>query len=256
MAELWTTISELVIDASPARIESAATAIAGLDNCGSVGLAKAAFGPNLSPGLWTRFTSAWAAQPATSSLEVAAALLGGARVGQQLDGGQNLSLVWTGPTTEFVAVRSTEQVMLEIIHRARSSLFLVSFVNHGAATIVNALNAAAARGVRICLLLEESKGGAEKMTATVPTALVYVWEQTAKLEAGSPEGASVHAKCVVADGEEALITSANLTNYALEKNMELGVHIIGGREPRKLNDHLNALVDTKRVQLFGTPRAR
>ena len=251
MDELWAVIAELAIDASPARIESAASAVARLDGPASARIARPAFGPNLSPGLWTRFERAWQAEPAMSAPQVAAALRGGAQVGRLLEGGQHFSLVWTGPTTEFVPVRSTEQVMLEIIHRARTSLFLVSFVNFGAATIVSALNDAAARGVGIRLLLEESKGAAKKMKAAVPTAVVYIWDEEAKLEAGSPKGASVHAKCVVADGEEALITSANLTNYALEKNMELGVHIMGGREPRMLNEHLKALVDTKRIQLLA-----
>lgn len=250
MDELWDVLAELAIDASPDRIESAASALARLDGPASVGMARSAFGPNLSPGLWMRFERAWGAESAMSARQVAAALRGGARVGRLLEGGQDLSLVWTGPTTAYVPVRSTEQVMLEIIHRAKHSLFLVSFVNFGAGTVISALNAAGARGVGIRLLLEESKGAADRMHATVPTAEVYIWDEAAKLEAGSPK-ALVHAKCVVADGEEALITSANLTNHALEKNMELGVHIIGGREPRLLGEHLKALVDTRKIQRFG-----
>ena len=38
-----------------------------------------------------------------------------------------------------------------------------------------------------------------------------------------------------------------LTGYAMEKNMEAGVLISGGRIPRLLDDHLRSLVDTKLV---------
>jgi cardiolipin synthase A/B len=114
-----------------------------------------------------------------------------------------------------------------------------------------ALNEAADRGVKIRMLLEESKGDAGKMLDAAPRAKVFIWPEESKLENGSPTTASVHAKCVVADGEEALITSANLTDYALEKNMELGVHIIGGRGAKVLAVHLAALISTIRIEVFG-----
>ena len=248
MDDLWQVVAELSIELSPARIESAAAAVEKLESSSEIGLARQAFGPNLAMGIWKRLLAGWDGSPGVTPEAVAAGLRASCRVGQLMDGGQAVSLAWTGPKTDFVPVRSTEQVMLEVIQRAHSDLFLVSFVNVGAGTIVAALNEAAERGVKIKLLLEESKGAAEKMEDAVPTARVYVWTKALKIENGSPPTASVHAKCVVADGEEALITSANLTDYALEKNMELGVHIIGGREPRILRDHLNALVITKKIQ--------
>jgi phosphatidylserine/phosphatidylglycerophosphate/cardiolipin synthase-like enzyme len=43
------------------------------------------------------------------------------------------------------------------------------------------------------------------------------------------------------------ITSANLTGHAMEKNMEAGVLIFGGRIAKLLDEHLRSLVDTKIV---------
>lgn len=57
----------------------------------------------------------------------------------------------------------------------------------------------------------------------------------------------VHAKVAVADGCICFITSANLTGYAMEKNMEAGVLISGGRIPHSLELHLQALVELKTV---------
>ena len=55
----------------------------------------------------------------------------------------------------------------------------------------------------------------------------------------------VHAKIAVVDGTRAFITSANLTSYALEKNIEAGVLINGGPVPKTLSDHLQALIDVR-----------
>jgi cardiolipin synthase len=53
----------------------------------------------------------------------------------------------------------------------------------------------------------------------------------------------MHAKCVVADGTCALITSANLTAHAIDINMELGLVVRGGDVPRRLRSHLLALIE-------------
>jgi cardiolipin synthase len=51
----------------------------------------------------------------------------------------------------------------------------------------------------------------------------------------------------VADGDVYFITSANLTGHAMEQNMKVGVLLSGGQIPRLLQDHLQALLDTKTV---------
>ncbi|CFV69670.1 phospholipase [Burkholderia pseudomallei] len=164
---------------------------------------------------------------------------------------QSVELVWTGPTTPFVSARRTEQALLQVINAANQTLFITSFVAYDVSTIVKALNAANDRGVIISMLLELSldHGGSitfdaiGKMRTLVPTARLYAWRD--KVDPFS-EG-RVHAKVAVADGKMCFITSANLTGHAMEKNMEAGVLISGGRIPRLLDDHLLALVETKVV---------
>ena len=51
----------------------------------------------------------------------------------------------------------------------------------------------------------------------------------------------MHAKCLVSDRSRAIVSSANLTDYALEANMELGLLVeraIAGR----LADHFDQLI--------------
>ena len=46
-----------------------------------------------------------------------------------------------------------------------------------------------------------------------------------------------------ADGQRALVTSANLTGNALELNMELGLLVEGGSVPGRLSQHFGELID-------------
>jgi phosphatidylserine/phosphatidylglycerophosphate/cardiolipin synthase-like enzyme len=54
---------------------------------------------------------------------------------------------------------------------------------------------------------------------------------------------SLHAKCAVADRRVLFVSSANLTEYALKLNMELGLLVRGGDLPGRAIGHLRRLVE-------------
>lgn len=180
---------------------------------------------------------------------LAGLLVGAAHAWREARTEVSVELVWTGPTTPFVATRRTDRVLLDLIRSAEEELFLVSFVAYDVPAIVEALNEARERSVVVRFLLESatSEGGSlevdpiANMRAAVPDAEYYAW--TNKDEAH--QGGRVHAKVVVADRRIAFVSSANLTGHGLGKNMEAGVSIIGGDVPRSLHDHLQALIATK-----------
>ena len=55
------------------------------------------------------------------------------------------------------------------------------------------------------------------------------------------DDASLHAKVIVVDDKVALVGSANLTNRAMESNLECGILIRGGPQPRAIHDHITSL---------------
>jgi cardiolipin synthase A/B len=189
----------------------------------------------------------WESAP-ISPEELASMLLASSHVIAKAAREESAELVWTGPTTPFVSARRTEQALLQVIDSARSTLFITSFVAYDISSIVAALNEASGRGVSIAMLLESSQenGGSismdviGKMRKLVPSARLYGWlNKTGEFAEGR-----VHAKVAVADGQLCFITSANLTGYAMERNMEAGVLISGGTIPNTLKLHLSALIDT------------
>jgi phosphatidylserine/phosphatidylglycerophosphate/cardiolipin synthase-like enzyme len=66
------------------------------------------------------------------------------------------------------------------------------------------------------------------------------------LEARAPDARGhpgrLHAKCAIADDRMLLVSSANLTEAALETNMEIGVLIRGGPLPETAARHFDELI--------------
>ena len=176
--------------------------------------------------------------------------LAAAREREQAARQQRVSIVWTGPETDAVPVRRTDQALLELIARANRKLIVVSFAVYKVREVADALIAAAQRGCDVSVVLESEAESGGKVTFEMSAALgsdvaahakLYSWPYDLRPETGAGRRASLHAKCAVADGERLLVSSANLTEYAFTKNMELGLLVEGGDIPRRVDAHSRRL---------------
>jgi len=243
-------VAAVVCLLSPEKVQAIATRIRRTKAGEAASTLSGVVGTPAAAGVVEQLIDAWLAA-AVSADELASMLLAASHVFTKAANQQSTELVWTGPTTPFVSARRTEQALLQVINAAQRNLFITSFVAYDVSTIVKALNAASGRGVVISMLLESSQdhGGSitfdalGKMKALLPAARLYAWRD----KADRYSDGCVHAKVAVAEGRMCFITSANLTGYAMEKNMEAGVLITGGHIPRLLNAHLQSLVDTNLV---------
>ena len=237
-AELWRAVNDLVTARPEGHVEVLASRLEHLSAAPPAG----AYASPEESALY----SAWlrSGLPGTA---VAAALRAAALAAAARESREATDLVWTGPETSEVPVRLTEVVLLELIAGAVSELMVVSYVAYEVPSLVQALREATYRGVGVKVVLEAPTtmgGGLEtdsiaKIRAAVPEARVFVWHR--------PDGLQgvVHAKCAVADGRTALVTSANITAAAMRRNMELGILLKGGRHPGRLQRHFAALIDSK-----------
>lgn len=251
MAPLLKAVSELVAMLSPSKIEAIASRLRGTaPSERDRGLHQIVGTPAARAAL-DSLISMWE-QSALPGDVVAGILIGAAHARLQAQRDSSVELVWTGPTTPFVATRRTEQVLLDLIQRAKTELFIVSFVAYDVPSIIAAINSAIDRGVETRILVEASltQGGSllvdpvATMRGCVPSALLYAWTDRPHPFTNG----RVHAKVAVADDSIAFLTSANLTGHALEKNMEAGIFVTGGHIPVSLRAHLHALVETKVIR--------
>ncbi len=196
------------------------------------------------------FWQRWAPELHPQSL--AFALLAAGRCEEFARRNQQLELVWTGPEVEAVPPRRTEQALLQLIKSADATLTIVSFVAYKVPLIREALAEAARRGVTVRLIVEDPDVSQGKVAFDALQAFgpdvsarsqVYVWplEKRPKLPTGYH--GSLHAKCAIADALWLLISSANLTEYALSVNIELGVLIKGGDLPARAEAYWTSLIE-------------
>lgn len=167
-------------------------------------------------------------------------LAGAARAVERARRQQTVSVVWTGPESGVSSSRLTAATVIDLINAARSQILLVSYATQTEPSIAAALSAAVARGVEVTLLAERHADNPSYTAAGTPfpglNALRLHWPASSR-----PPGAALHAKIIVVDDQVALVGSANLTGRAMESNLECGILIRGGPQPRAIRDHVAGL---------------
>lgn len=180
----------------------------------------------------TRLFDCWLKEyPQISSVAVALSLQSTALT-QQLSSSPFIELVWTGPTMPITPLRRTDQALIEMINGARQRLVVVSFAVYKAQAIITAIENALKRNVEVIICLEDADESKGKVTLSGITAFsksifrlatFYHWPLEMRIPSEDGKFGSLHAKLAVADRSRTLISSANLTDYAMELNIEMGV---------------------------------
>lgn len=170
---------------------------------------------------------------------------------------QTTELVWTGPSTPVVSVRRTEQVLCDLIRGAERRLTLTSFGIFQVPRLVEELEQALVRAVELRIVLGDRESHSDqeidrqryqlgRAVAAKATLLQWPTERRPRDEQG--HAGLMHVKAAVADSRVAFLTSANLTEAALERNMELGVLIRGGHLPAGIDRLIDALLECGEMQ--------
>jgi phosphatidylserine/phosphatidylglycerophosphate/cardiolipin synthase-like enzyme len=191
-----------------------------------------------------RFFDVWNALPSKVSPQCAAlCLLTAATSDKAQRGGQTIELVWTGPDANCIPLRRTEQVLLQVIDSAKERLLVVSYAVHNIPDICDALVKATERGVVTTIIIEtpnrlEGSNNFDTVralgSAVAKSCSVYFWPEGKREKSPAGKVGILHVKCAVADGSRLFLSSANLTEYALSTNMELGILITGGTAPEQV----------------------
>ncbi|WP_433784627.1 DISARM system phospholipase D-like protein DrmC [Actinomycetospora sp. CA-101289] len=183
-------------------------------------------------------SSIQAALPNRSHVELAGVLDGLRRA--RARGTSRIDVVWSGPSSGVTVHRLTSATVADLINEARREVVLVSYAMHSEPSVGTALEAASARSVDITLLAERAAdnprfdGGAPAFSGIPATRLA--WPGACR-----EDGAALHAKVLVIDEQTVLIGSANLTQYAMHRNLECGVVIRDRAVGRTVVAHLVGL---------------
>ncbi|MGZ3386358.1 MAG: DISARM system phospholipase D-like protein DrmC [Isosphaeraceae bacterium] len=169
-----------------------------------------------------------------------------------------IDLVWTGPEAGGIASRDTAVVVRELFQSARESVLVAGYAVYRGHTVFRSLAEQMDHlpnlQVRMFLDVRRQPGGLESETETVRrfsehfvnedwpgTRLPTVYYDPRSLELDHSSRASLHAKCIVVDDETAFVSSANFTEAAQLKNIEVGVIIKSPHFATHLSQHFDAL---------------
>ena len=195
----------------------------------------------------TEFLNAWRLHaPHLESADVTATLTASFSSYQIAQGRAHIvDAVWTGPEVAGSEVRRTEAVVQEIVAGAKTELLIVGYWLVTSASqiraMIDSLIEKARGGVDVRFIFDpgEKTNGPDNFEALAlqwPQGLngahreVYTWGNglsKATGQDGQQYDRKLHAKVIVADRRDALVTSANLTKAGLRENLEMGLRIQG-----------------------------
>ena len=145
-------------------------------------------------------------------------------------------LVATLPPGMPGIARTTDQVLLEMLRPSVEEVVLLGYELTDLKTMRLLVEAEAA-GADVIVICDRARGAAERVLELgLRRPRVF---QNRERPDGLPYS-SMHAKCLLVNGRDLLITSANFTFHGLHGNIEIGVRLSGppALEARKIFSHL------------------
>lgn len=173
-----------------------------------------------------------------------------------------IELVTTGPEAGSVTNRDTQVVVQELFRNARRSVLVAGYELYQAEPVFRALADRMAEEprptVRMFLNVKRPLGDTTTESELIaafasrfrtqhwPTdrALPEIYFDPRSLTNDSKRKAVLHAKCVVVDGRSAFVSSANFTEAAQERNIEVGVLVRSHVIAERLVSFFTALIST------------
>ena len=168
-------------------------------------------------------------------------------------------LVWSGDSDDKEAIRDTRVVLDDLFGRAERHVLIATYVIYDGRSVFRKLaeRIGAMSTLQVDMyvnlfstsgLLDEAHEVREFLASfrrkhwpdNIRLPNIYFDPETRKL---GPDRSSLHAKCVVVDDRWAFVTSANFTEAAQERNIEVGVVLDHPRIAQALVARFEALRD-------------
>jgi phosphatidylserine/phosphatidylglycerophosphate/cardiolipin synthase-like enzyme len=152
-----------------------------------------------------------------------------------------VELVTTGPDSTGAATRDTSVVVRDLFHNAQDSVTVVGYAVHQGQKVFESLAQRMTDcphlSVRMYLDIQRNAGDTSAPSELVArfahnfrtrqwpvgSRLPKVFYDPRSLEFDRTKAAALHAKCVVVDNSELFVSSANFTEAAQHRNIEVGL---------------------------------
>jgi len=171
-----------------------------------------------------------------------------------------VDLVWTGPEAPGAAIRDTGVVVRELFGAAEEEVLVAGFAVYQGREVFKRLAERMSErpSLRVRFFLDvhrmpgdssQAEGVLRHFTQRFQThewpggRLPELYYDPRSLDLEAAKRSSLHAKCIVVDRRIAFVTSANFTEAAQTRNIEIGALIRCERFAARLIGHFETLVD-------------
>jgi hypothetical protein len=179
-----------------------------------------------------------------------------------------VDLVWTGPETLGVTNLDTGVVVRDLFGSAESEVLVAGFAVYQGREVFKRLaeRMAERTALRVRLFLDVRRHPTDTLLDAEilrrfahrfraqewpSERLPEVYYDPRSLDAEAAKRSSLHAKCIVIDRRVALVTSANFTEAAQTRNIEVGALIRAEQFARGLAEHFETLADVGLLKPLG-----
>jgi phosphatidylserine/phosphatidylglycerophosphate/cardiolipin synthase-like enzyme len=169
-----------------------------------------------------------------------------------------IDLAWTGPEAPGIDNRDTRVVVREMFQGAKESVLVAGYAVYQGLVVFRELAERMDRypGLQVHMFLDVQRPPNDQAS---PSELVRAFAERfvqkewpgerfpelfydpRSLETDYMKRASLHAKCVVVDRQQAFVSSANFTEAAQTKNIEVGALLRSPTFARRLAEHFETL---------------
>jgi phosphatidylserine/phosphatidylglycerophosphate/cardiolipin synthase-like enzyme len=172
------------------------------------------------------------------------------------------SLVVTGPSVAQLEKLKTGARFVQVVEHAKRELMLATFALYQGYRIHQAMTRNPSLQVTLILNVPRKYGDRTQTDDLLESArqdfsknwpwpcMPAVWYFPESVCLNAVDRASMHAKFVIADEERCFITSANFTEAAQKKNIEVGVELNHSHEPKVLSRYFKQLMTEGRLKRF------
>ena len=168
-------------------------------------------------------------------------------------------LVWSGPEVPGLHARDTRRVYEELLGSAERSVWASTYAFFDGPKafeiLARRMDETPALSVTLLLNIQRKRGDTTAADALVRKFADHFWNadwpgyarprvyyDPRSLALDGPAGV-LHAKAVVADDEAVFVTSANLTEAALDRNIEVGLLVRDRALALSVSSHFRGLID-------------
>ena len=188
---------------------------------------------------------------------------------QTVDHSRDIDVVVSGPEP-MTSLRDTAVVIRQMFSRAEKNVLAVGFAVHQGHSVFQALASRLDEidklDVVLCVDIRREVGSTTNEAQILRgyaakfadeewpgERLPRLYYDPRSLSARGGPRSALHAKCVTVNSEEVLVTSANFTEAAQFRNIELGLHVKSYTLTRRIEDHFLALIGKGYLEQLPLP---